>query len=517
MKTQTKLLIGLLCGALSLGSSWRSHALETTPADIPDRPEKLTFSPLDYQPPHPEDYRVQLKNGPVAYVATDRMLPLVSIIVYVHAGSFLVPKGQEGLADLAGYLIARGGTTSRTAQDLDERLDFLAAHLNSGLSDSHGTLSLNLLSKDLPEGLQILREVLTAPRFQEDRLSLRKQQLLQQMQERNDHVAAIEARERRSLAFGEAFWLNQLPTASSLQNISRADLQAFHKRWIHPRNFVVAASGDFDRNEMIASLETLFKDWPFESESAPPIPTNTVFAPPGTYVVNKEVNQGRVSIILPGILRDHPDYFAVSVMNHILGGGGFTSRIMNRVRSDEGLAYSAGSQFPGGVHFPATFTASFQTQSRLVPFATSIVLEEIRQIAQETASPAELGIARSSFVEALPRTFATRSRIVSVFAEDELTGRYASNPDYWQNYRANIESVTQEDVQRVARKYLGLENLVVLVVGHKNDILRGHPSHPVSLESLTGHQITELPLRDPLTLRPLNEAGKTADAKGAGG
>ena len=95
----------------------------------------------------------------------------------------------------------------------------------------------------------------------------------------------------------------------------------------------------------------------FQGEKSPPIPTNTTFAAPGVYIVDKDVNQGRVAMMLPGIMRDNPDYFAVMIMNDILGGGGFTSRIMNRVRSDEGLAYAARSRFPGGVYYPLTFTA----------------------------------------------------------------------------------------------------------------------------------------------------------------
>ena len=97
--------------------------------------------------------------------------------------------------------------------------------------------------------------MLTAPRFQEDKLALRKQQLLQEMQQRNDDSAAIEARERRFLAYGENFWINRHPTARSVESVSRADLQAFHQRWFDPTNFVVAANGDFEREEMVRRLE----------------------------------------------------------------------------------------------------------------------------------------------------------------------------------------------------------------------------------------------------------------------
>jgi predicted Zn-dependent peptidase len=172
---------------------------------IPDRPEKLTFPPLVYEPPSPASFRVTLKSGPVAYVVPDRELPLVNIVVYAHTGSFLEPAGKEGLADLTGYLLARGGIKSKTAEDLEERLAFLAAQLNSAIGENQGSVGLNLLSKDLDEGLAILREVLSTPRFQEDKIALRKQQILQAMKERNDESAAIEDREHGFLAFGDNF------------------------------------------------------------------------------------------------------------------------------------------------------------------------------------------------------------------------------------------------------------------------------------------------------------------------
>ena len=364
-------------------------------AAIPERPEKLTYPALSYEPPAPDKVRVILKNGPIAYVVPDRELPLVNIVVYAHTGSYLEPAGKEGLAELTGYLLARGGTKSKTAEALEERLAFLAAQLNSGIGENQGSVGLNLLAKDLDEGLAILREVLTAPRFQDDKITLRKQQMLQSMKERNDESAAIEGREQEFLAFGEDFWANRYSTAASVDSITRADLEQFHQKWFHPGNFVVAASGDFDRDQMVQKLETLFGDWPFKGEAPPSIPTNTTFAATGVYMVNKDVNQGRVAMMLPGILRDDPDYFAVVIMNDILGGGGFTSRIMSRVRSDEGLAYDAHSSFPGGVYYPLTFTAGFQSKSRTVAYAVSIVLEEMKKIAAASA-PARSRCSRSS-------------------------------------------------------------------------------------------------------------------------
>jgi predicted Zn-dependent peptidase len=365
---------------------------------IAERPEKLSFPPLTYEPPAPEKLRVPLKAGPVAYVVADRELPLVNIVVYAHTGEYLDPQGKEGLANLTGYLLARGGIKSKTAEELEERLAFLAAQLNSGVGDTQGSVSLNLLSKDLNEGLALLREALSTPRFQDDKITLRKQQMLQAMKQRNDDSSDIEGRERGFLAFGEQFWGNRYSTAASVDAITRQDLETFHKKWFYPSNFVVATSGDFDRDEMVRKLEELFSNWPYSGEKPPPIPTNSVFAAPGVYLVDKDVNQGRVAMMLPGIKRDNPDYFVVLVMNDILGGGGFTSRIMNRVRSDEGLAYSAYSSFPGGVYYPLTFSAGFQSKSRTVAYAASIVLEEMKRLAAEPVTDEEMNTSKRGFI-----------------------------------------------------------------------------------------------------------------------
>ena len=470
--------------------------------EIPDRPEKLKFSPLVYNPPNPADYRVKLPSGAVVYIYSDRERPLIDLSVNIRGGSYLDPDEKEGLASLTGYLMARGGIPSKPADELDEELEFFAARLSSNFSGLNGSVSLNLLSKDADRGFEILRAVLAAPSFQQDKLDLRKTQVIQGLKKRNDDSSSIESRERNFLAYGDNFWFNRHPTTASIESIRREDLLEFHHKWVNPKNFIISVSGDFEREDMLKRLNQLLGSWPHDGQFAPDIPQKQKYGKPGVYIVDKDVNQGRVSIIMPGIRWDDPDYYAIQIMNDILGGGGFTSRITNRVRSDEGLAYSARSSFPGGAFYPIVFRAGFQSKSRTVLYATSIVLEEIKKIIEESVDANELITAKKSFTDTFPNNFSSSAQVVSQFASDEMIGRFSKQPDYWFKYRERIEAVDIRAVQRVAKKHLDLDKVIVLIVGQKQSILDGHPDHPIDLKQLTSGSVRELPIRNPLTMQP---------------
>lgn len=487
------LVIGFSVAGLLGMSAWS--------ATIPDRPEKLQYPALVFNPPKAQEYRVELKSGPVAYLVPDHELPLVTVTVLVRTGNYVVPEGREGLGEVTGDLLTKGGAGQWTAEELDEKVDFLAAHVGSSIGETHGTVSLNLLSKDLPEGLSILRAVLTEPRFQENKLTLEKAQILSAIKQRNDDSSDIEAREVNYLGFGDKFFLNRHVTADSLAGLKVSDLREFHRRWFFPGNFILAVSGDFDRAQMTETLEKFFSDWPIPAgEAAPAVPSEATFGAPGTYIINKDVNQGRVSIFLPGIKRDDPEYFGALVMNDILGGGGFTSHLMNRIRSDEGLAYSVFSRLDGGVYFPQLFRTGFQSKSRTVPYAVSIVLEELKTMTEKKVTKEELENSKRGFIERLPRYFATKTQVVNLFAQDELTGRYLRDPNFWQEYRQRVQKVSDEDVEKIAQRLIVNHKPIILIVGNRDDILKGHPKYDVDLAKKFG-PIKELPMRDPLTLK----------------
>jgi predicted Zn-dependent peptidase len=251
---------------------------------------------------------------------------------------------------------------------------------------------------------------------------------------------------------------------------------------------------------MIAKLEAAMKGWPVSKAPLPEVPKMPYTSVAGVYTVNKaDVNQGRVSIGHVGIMRDNPDSYAIGIMNDILGGGGFTSRITSRVRSDEGLAYSAGSSFSFGTYNPGVFRASFQSKNPTTSQALDIMVEEINKMRAGKVSAEELETAKNQAIEVFPRNFATASQVAGIFAQDEFTKRPA---DYWSTYRDRIRAVTIDDVQRVAAKYLQPDKLVVLVVGNIDEITKGNPDKPQYslLKIAKDGQIHRIPLPDPLTL-----------------
>jgi zinc protease len=467
---------------------------------VPPNPRDLKFPPLEFQPPKAAAYRQVLANGVVGYFVEDHELPLVNISVTVRTGSYLDPAGKPGLAAGVGSLMRSGGTERYKAEDFDEEADFLAANISSSIGPTEGSASVNFLAKDADKALELFFEMLRNPVFRQDRLDLYRSQQLQQIERRNDRTDSIESREWNRLLRGEDFFTCVLPTKTSISSLTREDLLAFHKTYYTPANFIIAVSGDFQTPEMKAKLEKAMAGWTTTGGAVPAVPQSGHTPLPGVYMVNKtDVNQARVSLGHLGIKRGNPDEFAIDMMNDVLGGSGFTSRIMNRVRSDEGLAYSAGSSFTPGVYYEGFFRAFFQSKSSTTAQATQIVLDEIERIRKEKVPADELETVKNNAIEVFPRYFSTPAAVAGTFASDEFTGRA---PGYWETYRDKIRKVTVDDVLRVAQQYLHPDKLVILAVGNIDDILKGNPDDPrYSFEKIAGGKpITRIPLPDPNTM-----------------
>lgn len=467
--------------------------------DIPDHPSGLTYPDRVFDPPNREAHRRVLNNGVVLYIAEDHDFPLVDVSVVIGAGDWLDPEGKTGLAGLAGGQMRSGGSGGLTAEEFDEEADFLAATISCGLGATEGGASAGCLSKDLDRVLELFFGMLKEPAFQADRLELAKAQAFESMKERNDSTTSIEAREWGRLLRGDHYTALQ-STKPGIESITRDDLAAFHSKYIHPGNFVIAASGDFNADELARKLEKHMEGWKIPKIAQPPIPDSTYKPEPGLYTVHKaDVNQGRVRIGHVGPRRDAPDYHAALVMNDILGGGGFTSRIMSRVRSDEGLAYSAGSAMIFGVWFDGVWRAGFQSRSKSCAQAADIVLKEIDRIRTEEVNEDELRTSVNSLIESFPHRFSSPRSTVRTFADDEYSGQ---DPKFWEEYRKKLEAVTAADVLAAAKKYLHPDQRVMLSVGNIDDIMAGDPDRPdydLLKLSPTGKAV-KIPLPDPLTL-----------------
>lgn len=467
---------------------------------VPASPRDLKFSPLDFQPPKAAAYRQVLANRVVGYFVENHELPLVNISVTVRTGSYLDPAGKAGLAAAVGSLMRSGGTERYKAEDFDEEADFLAANISSAIGPTEGVASVNFLAKDTDKALELFFDMLRNPAFRQDRLDLYKSQQLQQIERRNDRTDSIESREWNRLLRGEDFFTSILPTKASISSLTREDLLAFHRTYYTPANIILAVSGDFQTADMEARLEKAMAGWTSSGAAVPPVPQPGYSPVPGVYMVNKsDVNQARVSLGHLGIKRGNPDEFAIDMMNDVLGGSGFTSRIMNRVRSDEGLAYGAGSSFTPGVYYEGLFRAGFQTKSSTTAQATQIVLDEIERIRKDKVPADELETVKNNAIEIFPRFFSTPAAVAGTFASDEFTGRA---PGYWETYRDRIRKVTVDDVLRAAQKYLHPDGLVILVVGNVDDILKADPDKSqYSFDRIAGGKpITRIPLPDPNTM-----------------
>jgi len=427
-------------------------------------PDDFTYEPREFTPPKPADFRTELSNGLVVYIAEDHEIPWFSASLMVRTGPFLESRNKIGVASLTSRIMRTGGTRTMTGEEINDRMDFLAGSVSA--------TSLSVHMRDVDEGLKIWMDILTDPAFPEDKLRREKESALVRIHNRNKNVSSVGSRTFSELVYGEDSPITAQQTEAIVNGIVRRDLLAWYRKYWGANNAILVVSGDFNKTEMLEGLEGTFGQWRDAEKAVPPIPEVRQAATAGVYMIEPEVipNQGVIRIGHVGLMQDDPDYPAVDLMNYILGGGSFSSRITKIVRSDHGLAYSTGSRFSGGTLYPGTFTASCQTKNSTVVFAAQLMLNEIERIRTEPVSEQDLEFAKTARVSAFPAQFSSTSRILRNFANLEFNGRPM---DYYDTYEERYSRVTLDDIGRVAEKYLRPDMMIIMVAGNIEECRAG--------------------------------------------
>jgi len=484
-------LLGLLAAARLLPAA--------PAASLPTHPDQIVFPPLHYEPPVAAEHRHQLKNGVVVFVVEDRRVPLVDLSFHFRADGKQEPAGREGLHAGAFELMTRGGSQAHDAAWIEEEVAFLGAELYSGVDGFGGVLGLQTLTKDLPRGLDLAFELMRTPRFQEDRLQQWRDERLASFKKRNDDPERLERQEWRRLIYDSRTW--RPATAASVAAIDRQALLDWHARWVQPRHLVVTVSGDVRAREVLALLEARMKGWKGAAQEFGDPAPGYADAPAGVYIIHKAINQTRVRCTLPGLDRDDPRWPAAWLMNEILGGSGMSSRLTNRIRTAEGLAYSVGSQLEEQDFGRGVWWAGFQTKTESTQYAMSLLVQELSRMAAGDLDEDALANAKNQLIQAFPTWFVSAEAIAGTLADEELSGRARTNPRHYQDLRDRYAAVTREEVQAVARDLLKPGQLVWLLVGDAAAVGQPDAAHGLRLEDFG--LVTRLPLRDPLTQEPL--------------
>jgi zinc protease len=408
--------------------------------------------------------RLLLENGAVLLLSEQPALPMVSIEFLIDAGSRYDPAGQEGLAHLAARLLTYG-TQRRSAVQISDALDFLGASLSTDCSENLASVSMTILKKDLSAGLTLLTEVLTQSTFPQEEIERQKQAILASLRAREEEPGDIAERRFAAALFpGSAYGRPVEGMEASLLTIPQKSVREFYERNYRPNRTIISVVGDVSGDEIEAALNQTFRPWKKgEPGSKPPIPATGA---PQIIRVNRDLTQANIIMGHEGVTRNNPDYYAVQVMNNILGGGGFSSRAMESIRNQRGLAYSVYTHFNADKNY-GSFQFVMQTQNESAHEAIRLAREEIERIRREPVSEQELNAAKDYLIGSFPLRLDTNRKVASFLAQVEF---YELGLDYPEHYGDFIRAVKREDVLRVAKQYLRPEKLITVIVGNENKI-----------------------------------------------
>jgi zinc protease len=409
--------------------------------------------------------RVVSPGGIEAWLVEDPTAPLISMAFAFHGGAALDPVGKEGLAEMTSGLLDEG------AGDLDSeafqrRIADLALDFgfDAGL-DSFGG-SLRTLTENREAAFDLVGAALTVPRFDTAAVERIRGQILAGLARRANDPDDIADRVWWRTAFPDhPYGRSSSGTVDSVRAITIADLEAFVADRLARDNLVIGVVGDIDAATLAPLLDRAFGKLP--ATSAPWALAEVRPAAPGAVVVvEKNMPQSVMLFGENGIKRHDPDFYAAYVMNYILGGGGFASRLTNEVREKRGLAYSVGTYLSTLDH-AAVIQGQVGTQNARVAESLDIIREEWRRMRDEGPTQQELDDAKTYLVGSYPLRMTSTGSLARVLTAIQMEGFPI---DYMTNRNSYVEAVTLDDVRRVAKRLLDPAALMVVVVGQPEGI-----------------------------------------------
>ncbi len=476
------LLTLFLCTALIAAKEKKS---------LPVHYKDLHYSEFSYQAPDPKAYRVELHHGAVAYLVSDTALPLIEMKFLFRSNNF--PHSKEDVAALQMYsvLLKSGGTRNLSPDQLEDSLEFVAASLSAYLNDHQSVLSLDAIDKDMHSLAPLLGDVALNPRYDAAVFQTQKERLLDEIHHRFDTPNGIMGPlyERVMMGSHPSNWLT---TESDLKALSLNHVTSFTGRGFALEKLVIAASGRFDKKKMQNILNGLVDRFARlkEEKEKKALPFRGA-STPGVYIVDKDLAQATIKIGLPGVQRPNKDYYPLTVASYIFGGGGFASRLMTKVRSDEGLAYGVNSYVDSDYYRKGTLGVTLQTKTSTAAYAVKLSLEEMKRMAKEGVTDAELESAKDGLIRSLPSLFDGPFSTASIFAQSELWGR---NLDHFKKFPEEIAAITKEQVQQIFAKYFITDSVRICVVGPKNIVLAEDKTNSASLQKFG--KVSEITLKE---------------------
>jgi zinc protease len=454
----------LLSGLFTLSIAAAQTAAPASPA-IPASYKDLKYPPLR-QIQLPKIEESILPNGMKLYLLENHELPTIRGTALIRTGNLFDPADKVGLATLTGALIRTGGTSNRTADQIDEELENIAATVESQIGESNGSVTFNTLKERTDEVLATFHDVLTSPAFVENRIELERSQLASGIARRNDEPHSVTQREFADAVYGHDNSFGWRMEYATLGKITRDDVVAFYKRYYFPGNVILAVQGDFSAPEMKVKIETLFGGWNATGEPVPAFPKVTNKARAGILVGAKsDVTQTSFAMgHLGGVLSDK-DLPALEVMSSILGGG-FHSRLFLKVRTQLGYAYDISAGWGVDYDHPGVFDISGSTKSASTVDTLKAIFAEIKRMQTTEVTEEEVQSAKDTVINGFVFSFDTPSKTLGRL----LTYRYYGYPDdFIFQYEKAIQQVTRADVLRVAKQYMDPARFVIVTVGNPKD------------------------------------------------